>query len=103
MSDRGTPDATTGLRPSVHRFALVMEQKLQMNDHIKPHWRVTGISALYAHMVQEIQELLFELDSSVGTPGSIALEAADIACLAMMIADVAGGLKDGKATGATAS
>ena len=88
--DRGTPDPTTGLRPSVMAFARLMELKLAANDDAKPHWKQDGLSVTWAHLQREVVELFDSFES--GTPRDMALEAADVGCLAMMIADITGGL-----------
>jgi hypothetical protein len=84
---RGQPDSVTGLRPVVHAFALLMERKLQRDDTKKGHWRREGISVLWAMLQREMQEL----DAALMAPEpdeAIVLECADVANLAMMIADV---------------
>ncbi len=93
--DRGRPDPLTGMRPQVASFALLMEHKLQENDGVKPHWKAQGLSVLWAHLQTELTELWNAFDGE--SREAIALEAADVACLAMMIADTCGGL-DGRPT-----
>ena len=80
-------------RPEVLAFAVLMELKLRYNDHKEP-WAGLGIVELKRLMAIEVEELD---DASDGDPDddsdNIALEAADVANFAMMIADNCGGLK----------
>lgn len=89
-TERGIPDSTTGLRPLVHRFALKMEEKLQRDDLRKGHWKKEGVSVLWACLLQEVKELEDALMSDA-TAEEITLECADVANLAMMVADMVGG------------
>lgn len=69
-----------------------MEEKLQANDDKKPHWKVSGLSVVMAHLQQEFRELWDSFDTQ--GPRGQALEAADIACIAMMVADICFGLEE---------
>ena len=71
------------LRPEVQAFALLMEQKLQANNH-KRHWRRLSRATLLKRLRQEVDELERALIDREG----IAAEAADVANFAMMLADV---------------
>ncbi len=95
----------------VAAFTALMTKKLRENDH-KTHWRNQLISDLFVMLVAETKELEAELVSGaqfgrdLGTvagqevfvdrerpsPVKVARECADVANLALMIADVAGGL-----------
>lgn len=84
------------LRPEVLKFACLMEQKLRENDH-KGGWRDDSCDALLDRLREETLELQDACDlhtsfASVGARNNLALEAADVANFAMMIADNAGGL-----------
>lgn len=72
------------LRPALAEFAAYMEYKLRMNDH-KPHWRTCCLGYLRDRLGQELAELDEAL--TVGDPHCIYEECADVANLAMMIAD----------------
>lgn len=92
--DRGSPQAELlGLRPQIYAFALLMERKLQTNDGIKRHWSESGLSATFGHFIREVEELRDELMGQA-RKGEITAEAADVASLAMMIADLVGGLDE---------
>jgi NTP pyrophosphatase (non-canonical NTP hydrolase) len=75
-------------RPIIHAFAERMEQKLAANDSKEP-WTNIPKSFLMECLEEEVNELrraLFLHES----PNAIALEAADVANYAMMIASVYG-------------
>lgn len=79
-------DALRYLRPEVLAFARLMERQLRANDH-KPGWKNDTPVALMRRLEEEAQELNGALGWS---PVEVALEAADVANFAMMIADVCG-------------
>lgn len=92
LFDREKPSPELGgLRPKVHAFALLMEEKLAKNDH-KPHWKKDGLSVTYEHFMEEVQELREEILGACRVKEAC-FEAADVACMAMMIADCLGGLQ----------
>lgn len=82
------------LRPTVRRFAEVMEQKLRDNHH-KGGWDDCRPLDLLKRLFEEADEL----EGAIRDHGEewnghvVAREAADVANFAMMIADVCGGLK----------
>ena len=78
------------LRPEVEAFARAMERKLRDNDH-KPHWSECEQLYLRARLLEEVKELWHALENEA--PENVLLEAADVANFAMMLADVAGGLR----------
>lgn len=70
----------------VLRFAVVMQDKLDENDH-KRHWRTCSAKWLLNRLKQETAEL----ERAVGmgaAPDVVEREAADVANFAMMVADV---------------
>jgi hypothetical protein len=77
------------VRPEVARFALLMEQVLRTHDHEyhgRAAWRENSIRNLFNWLMGETEEL--RLDLANARPGvKCAKECADIANLAMMIAD----------------
>ena len=88
-------------RPEVLAFALLMERELRANDH-KPGWKEDSPEVLAQRVRQEAAELL-EVASdhyaNTRTPvppllrDKIAEETADVANMAMMVADVCGALQ----------
>ena len=78
-------------RPDVLAFAVLMELKLRHNDH-KDHWRLLGLEEMLRLLDIEVDELKDATQDNVSSD-NIALEAADVANFAMMIADNCGGLK----------
>lgn len=84
-------------RPVVAWFAQLVELALRRNDH-KPGWRGHQPDFL-AHLASvrladEAEELLDALEAWDGSPGGAALvvaEAADVAAIAMMVADIVTG------------
>ena len=79
------------LRESVQWFAELMENKLRENDY-KGGWDNENIYWLWERLRDESSELLAAIDATrdlYADPINIALEAADIANFAMMIADLA--------------
>lgn len=73
-------------------FTQVMRDKLTENQH-KPTWKECYPSWLLSRLKEETEELDMEMMNVPKRPRDIARECADIACFAMMIADVYGGLK----------
>lgn len=76
---------SVSVREEVARFARVMEAKLRVNDH-KAHWRDTSIMDLLIRLREEVDELAQEVVAGTD-PLAIVFEAADVADIAMMIAD----------------
>ena len=80
----GEPSIATPVRPVALWWAGVLEGTLRRNDH-KPHWDTLPPSSLLVLLVVEVAELVGAL---AGTDRiAIRDEAADVAALAMMIAD----------------
>lgn len=67
-------------------FGKKMAEKLRKNGH-KSHWRASTFAYLTRRMLQEVVELLDELEEPTLDVEAIAMECADIANFAMMIAD----------------
>ena len=94
-------DLVDAVRPEVYAFALLMERELRTNDH-KPGWKHDEPDALASRVVEEAAELrsLFSRDTDTqDVPRAprwsvhrhqVAAEAADVANMAMMVADVCG-------------
>ncbi len=88
-------------RPWVDAFADAMEAKLDANRDKgdRNGWRKEQAAYLRRCLLNEVAELFHEMDTH-GVPGTasqrkarIVSECADVANFAMMIADVAGGMK----------
>ncbi len=86
-----------GVRPEIIAFAFLMEKELRNNDH-KSGWK--GDSPLkLAKRVREEADELEEVAFDASTLGAenfrekVGEEAADVANMAMMVADVCGCLK----------
>jgi NTP pyrophosphatase (non-canonical NTP hydrolase) len=77
------------LRPEVQAFALVMEERLKANNH-KGGWKQCDGSWLLSRAFLECIELE---DAVRNGEGDVLQEAADVANILMMIADVCGVLK----------
>ncbi|MEF2243988.1 hypothetical protein [Paenibacillus sp. IITD108] len=75
------------IRETVQWFAEQMEMKLRENDH-KGGWEECSLDWLYSRLCQETKELWRSIDHP-STYNMVALEAADVANFAMMIADIA--------------
>lgn len=90
-TDSGEPGVHP--RPVIMKFARSMELKLRANDH-KVHWRDMDAADLCAGLREEVDELFAEVEAERVDQGAIRLEAADVANIAMMIADSFGGLTD---------
>ena len=92
------------LRPEVRAFARAMEEKLRENDH-KPGWKNDSDRSLLGRAYEELEELREECSAlsiddggrgmRLRTPHTILGEAADVANMVMMVADVRGGLDGG--------
>ncbi len=87
---RAGKDAWMGLRPEVAAFAWLMEQKLRENAH-KGGWKNETPEGLMNRVFQEYKELDLAIIRSEGSR-AIGREAADVANMVMMVADVCGGL-----------
>lgn len=81
-------------RPSVMWFAKIMEYKLAVNDAKKGGqevWRNDDPQSLHEHLVDEVNELECEVENFTlegdKYAEDLALEAADVANMAMMVAD----------------
>jgi hypothetical protein len=72
------------MRPTLKWFAEQMETKLQENDY-KHGWENCTTSYLIGRLDEELNELKAGLVK--GSPSQIVAEAADVANIAMMIAD----------------
>lgn len=89
------------LRPVVQRFAELMERQLRWHDekYRGESWHgETDPAGLFYHAAEELGDLAKELrNRGDGTNYSrtplLAKEAADVANMVMMIADVCGGLE----------
>jgi len=73
------------VRPEVKDFAYAMEAELVENDH-KGHWRDAPIEQLLDHLEDEVKELKAAIKLQMH-PDEVLSEAADLANLAMMVAD----------------
>ena len=97
--ERDEADSTASfvLRPEVAAFAMLMEEKLLLNDH-RPGWKNDDVHALIARLYEEARELVQAIGEGVDPAvvhAEIGREAADVANFAMMIADVCGALDEG--------
>jgi NTP pyrophosphatase (non-canonical NTP hydrolase) len=84
------------MRPEVRAFANLMERELRNNDH-KGGWKNDSAEDLMKRVLEEALELSEEVKINFGrTPEQraydIGEEAADVANMAMMVADVCGAL-----------
>lgn len=88
------------LRPSVVAFAIEMERELRANAHKgnRPAWRADPVDGLLNHLDDEVRELA---DVAYRGPGphmtplrlaAVREEAADVANMALMVADSVGAL-----------
>jgi hypothetical protein len=93
-----TVRALCDARPEVIAFALAMERKLEARD---ARGYRGWIGMPYTYLLQQMRHKVFELqnqvdmlelESQLATPQSVLDEAADVANLAMMVADNAGAL-----------
>ncbi len=107
--DAGTADAVlgilalggyvvvNGLRPEVVAFSRLMEKELRNNDH-KPGWKNDYAVDLANRVIEEaveLKEVAFDADTwgAENFREKVGEEAADVANMAMMVADVCGCLK----------
>lgn len=84
IEENGEPERIY-VRPEVLSFAVLMEETLQANDH-KGGWQNETNEWLLNKLDEEVAELKAELDETVH-PELLGSEAADVANLAMFIAD----------------
>lgn len=79
-------------RSEVLRFAGLMERELAANDEKRGgnSWKGARPAALFVQLVGDVEKLHAAIVS--GNPHKIAEQTADVANMAMMIADVTGGL-----------
>lgn len=77
-------DLQNYLRPGVVKLAQLMEYKLRLNDH-KPDWTSEDLPSLFEKLEGETYELYDAINME--TPRDAWLEAADVANMAMMVAD----------------
>lgn len=89
-------------RPEVMDFALLMERELRANDH-KRGWKEDQSIDLARRVMEEAQELLEVTPHNQRLPEyypfdptKVAEEAADVANMAMMVADVCGCLRSSR-------
>lgn len=80
----------TGIRVTVLKFAIVMEQKLKENEG-KGGWENNSFDSLLELMDSEVSELKHSIRVD-GSDRKIIRECADVANFAMMIADNTNGL-----------
>lgn len=95
--DEADSMASFVLRPEVAAFAMLMEEKLLLNDH-RPGWKNDDVHALIARLYEEARELVQAIGEGADPAvvhAEIGREAADVANFAMMIADVCGALDEG--------
>jgi len=71
-------------RKEIKVFAEIMEAKLSQHDD-RPHWNDEELDYLVARFDEEVKEFKEAIKSK--NPNHIILEAADVANMAMMIAD----------------
>jgi hypothetical protein len=93
-------DELFGLRPEVLTFAKLMEKRLRKHDTQGVRsWLGVPPDLLYEEMAEKCSTLWRVSRGWQSPPAgmtkaeAVAKEAADVACFAMMIADVVGGLK----------
>lgn len=81
------------VRPQVAAFAIAMEERLRANEH-KGGWSACRPDWLWYRLMEEACELKNEIDKAgvAWNGASVLHEAADVANMAMMVADVTGGL-----------
>jgi NTP pyrophosphatase (non-canonical NTP hydrolase) len=79
-------DSYDDVRPEIKRFAVMMERKLQANDH-KGTWKESSISYLFSRLEDEVRELRDQINSKSPVQDVVG-EASDVANFAMMIYDV---------------
>lgn len=93
LNDNGQYPPLENLRPVLRAFAVCMEQRLRDNDW-KGGWHNSDPQWLIVKLIEEVGELanLIANGETVGKVG-VCGEAADVANMAMMIADRLGKLK----------
>lgn len=79
------------VRPAVAAFAAAMEERLKANDH-KGGWRGCNVGYLLGKLDEEVCELIEALSLPDRLPELVREEAADVANLALFLADNFGGL-----------
>ena len=83
--DDGVASTDADLRYPLRKFACLMEEKLRQNDYKgKEGWRGNDLNNLFSKLLEEVHELHLAL----GTGKDVDEEAADVANMAMIIADV---------------
>jgi NTP pyrophosphatase (non-canonical NTP hydrolase) len=75
------------VRPLVLWFAQQIEAKLRENDDKKPGWHTETVPFLFNRLTEEVGELVLEITPEPWDKTAAIREAADVAGLAMMIAD----------------
>lgn len=91
----GTQDgATLAPREVLGQFIMECERKLRLHDQARGHmgWRAGTILGLLARLREEFFELEDIILNTFAGPPQVLAEAADVANLAMMVADRVGGL-----------
>jgi len=78
-------DRDADAKEAIPRLLVAMFDKLAANRH-KPHWRRQPPRELWGELCNEVIELLEEVVRD-GTAEAVWAEAADVANLAMMVAD----------------
>lgn len=83
-------------RPVVRAFAEAMERELRENEHKggRDAWRKCYAEDLLDRVKEETNELAGEVCRLKPDPQRALSEAADVANMAMMVADVLGGLSE---------
>jgi len=82
---------TKHVRPQVTWLAVLMEMKLQANDH-KRHFRELDVPHIFRCLNEEVSELeqalaVLQADHSRANEVDVAMEAVDVANFAMMLVD----------------
>ena len=84
------------VEPTLQAYLNVMREKLAENEH-KGHWRDEDVDFLLDRVAEELRELRLAVWLGEG-PRAVAREAADVGAIAMMVADVLGGLDEYRAS-----
>jgi hypothetical protein len=84
-------DELEGLRPEVVLFARMMERELKANDH-KGGWKGCSPHVMFTDLLYHVAKLGNALVRGQGA--AMAEHSADVANIAMMVADTAGLLND---------
>lgn len=99
-TSEGDPSLPRNEYEALHKFQLLMLEKLKKNSH-KGSWKTGHISQWLTRLKQEVAELEKEIWATAESgeipnidhwSHAVAKEAADVANFSMFIADVAGGL-----------